>query len=337
VRYIGKLLWRLLLGGLVTGMTVWGMLAIYYADVPTIFLRSMLAIGFGLATAGAFLSLPHRRRTLLGFVCVWGLLVVWWITIPASNKRDWQPDVAVLPYATVNGDRVTLHNIRNFEYRTATDFTPRYYDKTFDLRQLETVDLITSYWGSETIAHVLVSFSFAEQDYIAVSIETRKERTEEYATLPGFFKQYELIYVVADERDVIRLRTTYRQPQEDVYLYRTRIPTAQARRLFLEYVQYINQLAERPAFYNTLTTNCTSNVLFHVRAAGGIARYNWKILLSGHAPQYAYDLGRVDTSLPFAELRQRSHINARAQEADQAADFSQRIRAGLPRPVAADR
>jgi len=328
---MSKVFGVLLLGAVITGMTVWAMGALYYAPLPP-HLRGPLALTFGLATIGAFLGLPCRGWTLLGFVLVWGALVLWWNTIPASNSRDWQSDVAVLPYATVDGDRVTLHNIRDFVYRTATDFTPRYYDKTFDLQQLESVDLISVYWAGEAIAHLMVSFDFGGQDYVAISIETRKERTEDYSSIKGFFKQYELTYVVADERDVIRLRTTYRQPHEEVYLYRTNIPPARARRLFLDYIREINQLVEQPAFYNTLTTNCTTNILFHARAAGGIARYNWKILLSGYAPAYAYEMGRLDTSLSFADLKQRSHINARAQAAGDAPDFSQRIRAGLPRP-----
>jgi hypothetical protein len=333
MRRLGKICGVGLLGLVVMVMTLWGMGALYYSALPAL-LRSVLAATFGLATAAAFVGLPRRRRTLLGFVLVWSALVGWWSTITPSNARDWQPDVAVLPSATVDGDLVTLHNIRNFEYRTATDFTPRYYDKTFDLRRLDSVDLVSSYWAGEAIAHLFGSFGFGGQDYVAISAEIRKERTEAYSTLKGFFKQYELFYVVADERDVIRLRTTYRQPQEDVYLYRTRLPPAQARRLFLDYVQDINRLVERPAFYNTLTTNCTTAILFHARAAGGSAQYNWKILFSGYAPQYAYELGRLDTRLPFAELKRQSHINARAQAAGDAPDFSQRIRAGLPMPPA---
>jgi Domain of unknown function (DUF4105) len=336
MRRMRKLFGVGLLAIVVTGMTLWGVGALYYSPLPTPF-REGLAAAFGLATAGAFLGLAHRRRTLLGFVLVWGVLVGWWSTITPSNDRDWQPDVAVLPSATVDGDHVTLHNIRNIEYRTATDFTPRYYDKTFDLRRLESVDLISSYWGSEAIAHLFGSFGFGGQEYVAISAEIRKERGEDYSTLKGFFKQYELFYVVADERDVIRLRTTYRQPQEDVYLYRTRVPLAQARRLFLDYVQDINRLVEQPEFYNTLTTNCTTAILFHARASGGIARYNWKVLFSGYAPAYAYEIGRLDTRLPFAELKRLSHINARAHAAGDAADFSQRIRAGLPMPPPASR
>ena len=133
----------------------------------------------------------------------------------------------------IAGDRVTLRNIRDFDYRTETDFTPRYYDRTFDLQQLDSVDLIAVYWAGDAIAHIMVSFGFAGQDFVTFSIETRKERTEGYSAIKGFFKQYELIYVVGDERDLIGVRTTYRQPREDVYLYRTRIPPERARSLFL--------------------------------------------------------------------------------------------------------
>lgn len=332
MRQIRNVLGWCLVGIAVTGMTVWGMGALYYAPLPA-FLRSLLALAFGLTTAVAFLFLPQRRRTLLGFMLVWGALAFWWSTITPSHERHWQPDVAVLPYATVDGNQVTLRNIRNIEYRTDTDFTPRYYDKTFDLQRLESMDLISSYWAGEAIAHLFVSFGFGGQDYVAFSMETRKEQGEAYSTFKGFFKQYELIHVVADERDLIRLRTTHRQPQEDVYLYRLRLTPEEVRRLFMDYVRGINALAANPVFYNTLTTNCTTAILFHARAAGGQARYNWKILLSGYAPQYVYEVGRLDTRLPFTELKRLSHINARAQAAGDAPDFSQRIRAGLPIPL----
>jgi hypothetical protein len=333
---LGKVCRVGLLGIIVTGMTLWGMGALSYAPLPTP-VGSVLAAVFGLTTAGAFLGLPHCRWTLLGFVLVWGALVCWWSTIAPSNDRDWQPDVAVLPSATVDGDFVTLHNIRNIAYRTDTDSTPRYYDKTFDLRRLESADLISSYWAGQTIAHIFGSFGFGGQDYVAISAETRKAQGQNYSTLAGFFKQYTLIYVVADERDVIRLRTTYRQPHEEVYLYRTNVPPAEVRRLFLDYIRDINRCVTQPEFYNTLTTNCTTTILFHARVSGGIARYNWKILFSGYAPEYAYEIGRLDTRLPFAELKQLSHINARAQAAGDAPDFSQRIRAGLPMPPPASR
>ena len=224
--------------------------------------------------------------------------------------------MARLPYATQDGNRITLHNIRNFEYRSETDFTPRYYDKTFDLDKLDSVDLLASYWMGPAIAHTFVSFGFGGRDYVAMSAETRTERGEGYSSLKGFFKQYELMYVVGDERDLIGLRTTYRKdPPEDVYLYRVRGPIENLRRFFMDYIRQINALAERPAFYNTLTTNCTTNLLLHTRVNPGHPPYSWKVLLSGYLPEYAYEQGRLDTRLPFEELRKRSKINAIAAAA----------------------
>ena len=174
------------------------------------------------------------------------LLLLWrWQAIEPSNARDWQPESAVLSHASIDGERVTVHNVRNFDYRTETDFTPAYYDKTFDLRQLDSVDLVAVYWMGPAIAHVFLSFGFGG-DHLAISIEARKERGEGYSTLRGFFRQYELIYVVADERDVIRLRTNYRKdPPEAVHVYRLLGPAENLRRLFLEYMREINALAQR--------------------------------------------------------------------------------------------
>ncbi len=230
-------------------------------------------------------------------------------------------------------DRVTLHGVRNFDYRSETDFTPRYEDRTYDLAALDSVDLVASYWMGEAIAHVMLSFGFGGEDFVAISIETRRERTEGYSTVKGFFKQYELFYVVADERDLIRLRTNYREnPPEDVYVYRTKGRPEAIRRVFLDYLREINELAERPRWYNTLTTNCTTAIMTHLRVNPDHAPMSWKVLLSGYAPQYAWERGALDTRLPFEELKARSRINDVAQAADQAPDFSQRIREGLPVP-----
>jgi Domain of unknown function (DUF4105) len=311
--------------------TIWAALAIYYSPLPGEPLRIALGAGFAIGTLLAFLSLPDRRRALLGFALAFAVLLLWWISIAPSNQRDWQTEVAVLPYATRNGDLITLHNVRNFAYRADQDFVPQYDDRTFDLRALDEVDLIAVYWAGDAIAHIMVSFGFADE-YVAISIETRKEKGEAYSSLAGFFKQYELIYVVGDERDLIRVRTNYRRLEELVYLYRTRARPESARRLFLEYVERINRLRERPAFYNTLTTNCTTDVWLLVRALSGRFPLDWRVLLSGHFPEYAYDLGSLDTSLPFTELKARSLINDKADAADQAPDFSRRIREDLPKP-----
>ena len=330
MRRLARILSGVAIGVIVAGMTGWAAFAIFYSDLSSAWLRTALAWAFAASTVLAFAILPRRRRTLAGFLVAFALVLGWWLRIPPSNDRDWLPDVARLAYADVDGERITLHGIRNFEYRTDTDFTPRWYDATFDLADLRSGDLIAVYWMGDAIAHVMVSFGFTGDRYVAVSIETRKERGESYSTLAGFFKQYELVYVVADERDVIRLRTNYRAPKEDVYVYRTQVPRENVRRLFLDYVRRINELKDHPAFYNTMTTNCTTNILFHARVNPNSPPLSWKVLLSGYVPQYVYELGLLDTTLPFAELRRRSRVNVRAEAADQAPDFSRRIREGLP-------
>jgi hypothetical protein len=227
---------------------------------------------------------------------------------------------------------VTIHNIRNCDYRTETDFDVQHYDKTFDLDQLKSVDLFLVYWGSPAICHTMMSFGFGDGGYVCISIETRKEKGESYSTLAGFFRQYEIYYVVADERDVVRVRTTYRQPQEDVYIYRINGSIDNLRRVFLDYIESINELRTQPSYYNTLTTNCTTSILFHTRMNREAPPLSWKILLSGYVPDYLYELGRIDRSRPFAELEKLSHVNARAHTADKDRQFSERIREGLPKP-----
>jgi hypothetical protein len=313
-------------------MTAWGALAIWYSDLPGDYVRGGLAGLFVLATLLAFVFLPGRLRTLAGFLVVFAGIVAWWLTIPASNDRNWQRDVAVLPYATVKGEQVTIHNIRNLNYRSETDFDVRYYDKTFDLNRLDEVDLIAVYWMGDAIAHVMVSFGFQEKDFVTFSIETRKEKGEDYSTLKGFFKQYELIFIAGDERDLIRVRTDFRKPTEDVYIYRTRMPPENARKFFMEYVRQINSMKESPEWYNTLTTNCTTDVVRLIRAYGGKATYNWKVLLSGYAPLYAYEQGGLDTRIPFEELRKLSYVNPKAVALGDDPEFSSKLREGLPRP-----
>jgi hypothetical protein len=325
------------IGGAVAGlavlvMTVWASLAVYYSNLPGRLLRASAACLFAGAATAVFLFVPRRRRALAAFLVGFAALTVWWLSIPASNDRDWQNDVAVLPYATVHGDRITVHNIRNLAYRTETDFDARYYDKTVDLNKLDSVDLIAVYWMGDAIAHIMISFGFEEKDFIVFSIETRKERGEGYSTVKGFFKQYELIYVVGDERDLIRVRTDYRNPREDVYLYRLRTEPKARKRFFMEYIRQINAMRVKAVWYNTLTTNCTTNVVHHVRALGGRAQYTWKVLLSGYAPEYAYELGVLDNAVPFPELRRRSYINDRAHRVGDDPAFSVKIREGLPVP-----
>jgi hypothetical protein len=310
---------------------VWGTGALYFAAPASAPVRAGLAGCFALigVAALAALFLPRGRRPALAvFLGSFIALFAWWATIAPSNERDWPPELAVLPYAELDGELVTVRNIRNFDYRSETDFTPRYYDRTFDLRKLESVDLAAVYWMGPHIAHTILSFGFEGGDQLAFSIEARKEKSEGYSTLGGFFRQYELFYVVADERDVIRLRTNYRNdPPEDVYLYRLHGPAENGRRLLREYLHKINALKSEPEFYNTLTANCTGNIWLHSRVNPGHLPFSWRILASGHVPEYLHQAGRLDARVSFEDLARASHINARARAADQAPDFSRRIRA----------
>jgi hypothetical protein len=328
---IGTARWLVAL--IVLVITGWGALALATVGPGGDKGRFVLAAVYALAGLAAIVALV-RHRGLRFALPVFAVALVavgfWWSSIKPSNERDWQPEVAKLAYATINGDLVTVHNIRNFDYRTETDFTPAYYDKTFDLKKLDSVDLVAVYWMGPAIAHLFLSFGFGD-DHLAISIEARKEKGEGYSSTKGFFRQYELYYVVADERDVIRVRTNYRKdPPEDVYVYPLRVPRENMRRIFLEYMRKLNDLREHPEFYNTLTTNCTTAILMNTRVNPGSLPLSWKVIVSGYAPAYVYESGRMNRSLPFEELQHRSLVNAAGQAADQAPDFSRRIRAGLP-------
>ena len=320
-----------LIGLLVTGAAIWGGLALWFALPATDGVRGALALAYvALGAWGLLIAVVHRRLflPLVPFLVAFAGLLAWWSTIEASNNRVWQRDVAILPSAEIEGDVVTLRNIRSFKYHSETDYTPRWYDKTVDIGQLDTLDLFAVYWMGDAIAHTILSFGFGGE-HIAISIEIRKEQDEAYSALAGFFRRYELHYVVADEHDLIGLRTTYRRPPEDVYLYRVNLPKESIRRLFLEYLKKINALQEQPEFYNTATTNCTTNIIMHVRAFQNVPR-SWKVLLSGYFAELVYERGRLDQSLEFDDLREQSLINERARAADGAADFSRLIREGLP-------
>lgn len=312
---------------LILGMTAWMAMAVCYTDLHSAAPRMLLA---GLLAITA-LSVPAfvrpRRLGISIFLLMFAGVLFWFFSIRPSNERDWAPEVAVLPYATINGDLVTLHNIRDFDYRSETDFTPRYYDRTFNLSRLNSCEYILSYWSGRAIAHAFLSFGFDDGRHVAISIETRKEKGEDYSAIEGFFRQYELIYIVSDERDVIRLRTNYRN--EEVYMFQARAPLEKMRAVFRDYLVTINALRERPQFYNALTENCTTSLFAHLRCAPPYPPFTIGVLVSGYSAKYGYKSGGFDHSVSFEELERRGHINDLAQAADQATDFSQRIRARM--------
>ena len=308
-------------------VTLWTVAALHY-DVGVPWLREPLAVIYALAVLAVWIFV--KRRWLATVVTLGGFALVlgWWLTLQPSNNRDWQPGKAKLPYADIDGNRVTIHNIRNCDYRTETDFDVRYYDRTFDLDKLHSVDLYMVYWGSPHIAHTMMSFGFADGEHVVFSIETRNEKGEGYSALKGLFRQFEITYVVADERDVVRLRTNYRQGEE-VYLFRLRASRERARQLFLDYIHRVNSLRQHPEWYNAVTDNCTTGIRTQ-RAAADRAPWDWRMLVNGHGDTLLYERGIIATNLPLAELKERVHINERARTADKAVDFSQQIRQGVP-------
>jgi hypothetical protein len=315
------LLWVLL-----AGLTLWALAALYF-DVRISWLRFPLAVIYGLGMLVVWLRMRRPWKaviTAIGFLLVLG----WWFSLKPSNDRDWQPDLVVLPYADITGNQVTIHNIRNCDYRTETDFDVHHYDKTFNLDGLRTVDLYLVTWGSPHIAHTMISFGFTNGDFVCFSVEIRKEKGENYSAVKGLFRQFELTYIVADERDLVRLRTNYRQGEE-ACLYRLHTTPEQGRKLFLDYLRRVNELHDRAEWYNAITDNCTTGIRAQ-RAAADRAPWDWRMLVNGHLDELLYERGTISTNLPFTELKKLSNINARAKAADQAADFSQQIRKGLP-------
>jgi len=308
-------------------MAGWAVLAILYSNLPG-FLRTWIAGIYGIGSLVALAGRYSDWWTWPGFLAASAVVLVWWLCMPPSNSRNWQPDVVLLPWADIQGTWVTIHNIRNCDYRSETDYTVRHYDRTFDLAGLKSLDLSLVYWGSPYIAHTMLSFGFEGGGLVCFSVETRKEVGEAYSTIKGFFRQYELTYVVADERDLIGLRTNYRG--EQVYLYRLDYPADLVRRIFLDYLHKVNSLKERPEWYNALTDNCTTSIRVQAAPYNPDARLDWRIIVNGFMDEMLYERKAVDTSLPFPELKIRSLINERAQGLDKSPDFSHLIRVGLP-------
>jgi hypothetical protein len=308
-------------------LVAWAVLAIYYSNLPWAGLRTMLAAAFAAFAIWA-LWLSRQRRMSVVFLVMFFGVVAWWIAIPPSHNRHWRPEVAVMPRAVIEGDHVRLTGVRNFDYRSRNDFTVRYEERVVSLSHLIALDFYVSYFAEGPVGHTFVSFIFDNAPPLAISIETRPEVGEGFAPVASLFKQFELIYVVGEERDVVGVRTNHRH--EPVYLYRLNTLADDARRLLLVYLTRINELADQPEFYHLLTNSCTINIVRYANAVGRRGRFDIRHLLNGLIDSYLYHSGRIDTTLPFDELRRGSLINEAARAADGAADFSQRIRLSLP-------
>lgn len=311
-------------------MNAWAVTALFF-DFPFPHLRILISIVYALLVLVAAIFVRGTRWRLAA--CFGGFVVVlaWWLMLTPSNEREWQPDVAQTPWAEVRGDVVTIQNYRDCVNRTEFDYTCQWITKTVRLSDLRGVDVAFVHWGLPMIAHVIVSFHFVDDDYIATSIEMRKQTGQSYSAIRGFFRQFTLVYIFAGERDLIRLRSNYRKGEE-VDLYRTTADADYSRKLFLQYLRRANQLHERPEWYNALTSNCTTNIFAEMEAVGplpaGISRFDPRVVLSGEADRMLYDHGLLAGNLPFAESRQQSRINPAARAIGDAPGFSRLIRAG---------
>jgi hypothetical protein len=307
------------------GCAAWAFGAVYY-DFPVA--KTVVAWAFAAAMVAAIIFLHGSVKKLGAIFSAFALVLIWWLTLKSSNDGNWQPDVAQTAWADINGDEFTFHNVRNCDYRIETDYTPHWETRTVRMSQITGIDLAINYWGSPWIAHPIVSFQFADAAPLCFSIEIRKKLGQAYSTIGGLYRQFELIYIVADERDVIRLRTNYRK--EDVYLYRTTVSAAQARERFLEYIQSLNSLRNTPRWYNAITTNCTTSIRTqHPRNER--VPWDWRILLNGKGDELMYERHVIVTGgLPFAELKTRSLIDTRPARLTTLLIFQTLIREGLP-------
>ena len=305
----------------------WSIPSLYY-NLPWMWLKIAGSIIFALAVPAVLIMLKQSRRTffIISSLCL--SITIWQQTIPPENSRDWKVSVARLPQISLKGNEVKISNIRNFIYRSETDFTPRYYSKTFNLNDIRSLDYILSYWdGNKAIAHTIFSFGFKNGDYLAVSVETRLSKNQKQSFLGGIFNQYELIYILADERDVLRLRSNFRK--EQVYLYRVKSDHILLKKVFLKIIEQAAELQKHPRFYNTLKHNCLTTLLADLRRAQGKQyQFDYRFILNGYSDNLLYDKNVLITAaLPFETLKKRRYINQYVEnDPDAERDFSRKIR-----------
>src|ERR1700722_72247 len=334
-RRVAGVLLRILVSALIIApLTAWSALALWFRLPAPEALRGAAAIVFavvGLATIVALFMRRSRSLTaIVVFAIAFGGLLAWWSTIRPPLDGDWAPDVARQTTGSIAGDILTLADVRDFDWRTDNDFTETWSKRAYDLSKLKTLDLFLAYWGGPEMAHVIMSFGFEGDEYLAWSVEVRREKSSEFSPIADAFKSHTLVYLATTERDTVRLRTNVRG--EDVRLYRLNTPPEQARALLQEYVAESTALAEKPKFYNSTTANCATVVFKLVRAAGSKLPFDWRLVVNGFLPGYLYDHRAVVKTMPLSELMERARVSPQAKAADQSPDFSRLIRVGVPSP-----
>jgi Domain of unknown function (DUF4105) len=309
-------------------LTIWSAAAIFF-DSPFPALRAPGAIVYLVAVLAAMIFVRRYHAGTLIALAGFLFVTLWWFTLKPSNEGNWQPDDAQTASAEINGDHVTIYNVRNCSYVTSHDYTCQWETRSYDLANLSGIDLFITWWGPTLIAHPIVSFDFGPQGHVPMSIETRDVVGQSYSAIRGFFRQYALIYTVSDERDVVRLRTNFRK-DEEVYIFRTTVKPEFSRKVFLDYIQRVNDLHNKPEWYNAATNNCTTNIdVSASQAQGKPTVYNWRVLLNGKMDEMLYEHNRLVTGgLSLPALKAQAHINDAAKAADDSPDWSQLIRKG---------
>jgi hypothetical protein len=331
MRRFGLIILLIVVGAAVATATAWTSLALWYRLPTEQLIRDIAAVLFIVVGLSTIVSLFGSLRliSLLFFAASFGAVLLWWGTILPEKSVDWASDVARQTTGRLEGEILTLSDVRDFDWRSDADFSERWSSRSYDLTKLRTLDLFLSYWAGPEMAHTILSFGFEGGDYLAFSIEVRRRKGGAFSPIADLFKSNPLVIVAADERDVIRVRTNVRH--EDVQLYRLRASPEKVRPLLLEYVTDANSLADTPRFYNSITTNCTTTIVKMMRVAGDSMPFNWRFIVNGYLPDYAYSRGALDTRMPLSEIKALAHIDKRAAAADAFPDFSQLIRVGAPR------
>lgn len=329
VKLSGKIL--LLLAILL--LAVWGSLAISYLLPAPAVISVIVILGWLVISISAvwFVYKKSAIKAWSPYLASLLILLLGWSLVQPSHDRVWADDVANMLSSDINGDTVTLYNVRNFDWRTETDYTANWETRQYDLSQLQRVDMALSYWMGPAIAHTLVSFGFSDGRYLTFSIEIRKEQSESFSAIGGFFKQFETSLIAADERDILYVRTNARD--EDVYLYHVNMPQPAIRSLFLAYLDEAEQLRQKPRFYNTITENCTTIVFRMVQRIVQGLPIDYRLLASGYLPEYLYDVDGLAAGYSVEELRHKGRITERALSSAtdiSSEDFSLLIRQNIP-------
>ncbi len=308
---------------------IWGAFALWYQAPPP--WRWPFVLGWCVMAAITLVSPWLRPLIWMRIMAILAALMLfaWWQTLTPSQTRDWADDVSRLLEVEIDGDRVTLHNVRNFEWRSETDYTPHWETREYDLDRLVSADLLLSYWMGPAIAHTLVSFGFSDGRQLVFSLEIRKERQEAFSAIAGFFRQYEAVIIAADENDIVRVRTSARG--ETVHLYRLALGNAELRSAFLGYLDEAERIRQKPRFYNTLTSNCTTIVFDLAQQLVPGLPMDYRLLLSGYFAEYAYDHQGLEPGYSFPALQAKADITPRARAFHQTpAQFPRAIRQGVP-------